>query len=253
MQIKASDILVRLRKWTLAAASFVVATVATLWIAALADEKKWFTHPSAQLVMGMNIVAEILNSPWLHWIGGGIVGLCIGIWLDSFLRKRVADGLASVVAKPTESAPRIEICFEKRAPYEVVNVQQHHVLSTARIGVKNSGGAALSNCKVHIDRISPEPPILGGWPILLEGGGFSLRHDDPEKLVDVAAHWDHMDKFRFNGPHGSFAESLHYIDDKEQRTFVLRVEALECQRSASFKIWTDETRAIHLEYIGYVS
>lgn len=149
--------------------------------------------------------------------------------------------------------PRIEICFEKRSPYEVLDVQHHHTLSTVRIGLRNSGGGALSNCKVYIDKISPEPRIPGDLPILLEGAGFVLRYDDPEKLLDVASHWDHMDKYRFSAPiGGGFADTLSYIDDKPVRTIVIRVVASESQRSATFKISVDETRALHLEYVGYV-
>jgi len=47
----------------------------------------------------------------------------------------------------------------------------------------------------------------GGLPILLDGGGFTLRHDDPEKLIDIAAHWDHVDNFRFNSPVAGTHES----------------------------------------------
>ena len=89
---------------------------------------------------------------------------------------------------------------------------------------------------------------------MLEGSGFLLRYDDPEKLVDVATHWDHVDKFKFSASTGgAFAETLMFIDDKVLRIIVLKVEASECQRSASFRIWTDETRTLRLECVGYVN
>ena len=72
---------------------------------------------------------------------------------------------------------------------------------------------------------------------LVGGVGFTQRHDDPEKLVDVAGHWNHVDKFRSCAPiGGTFAEALGYIDAKETRTIVIKVVATECQRSASFRL-----------------
>jgi hypothetical protein len=63
------------------------------------------------------------------------------------------------------------------------------------------------------------------------------------------------DKFRFNTPAGAvaFAEQLMFIDDKQPRTFVLRVAAREHQRSATFRLSTDEAWAVHLEWLGYAS
>jgi hypothetical protein len=147
----------------------------------------------------------------------------------------------------------IEISFGSGAPYQETKISQGHVLSTVRIGLSNPGETPLGNCRVYIDKISPEPPLPGGLPILLEGAGFTLRHDDPEKLVDIATHWDHVDKFRFNSPaSGGFAETLLFIDDEPARTFVVKIEATGCQRSATFRLSTDDSRALHLDFIGYV-
>jgi hypothetical protein len=149
---------------------------------------------------------------------------------------------------------KVEIAFRKAAPYEETKVSHHHVLSTVRIGLTNPGGTPLSNCKVYIEAISPEPAILGGLPILLEGGGFTLRHDDPEKLIDIATHFDHVDKFRFNAPaNGVFAETLNFIDDQPSRTILVKIEATGHQRSASFRLSTDDAKALHMEFLGYVN
>ena len=151
-------------------------------------------------------------------------------------------------------APQIEIRHQRSAPYEVSEIQHHHVLSSVRIGIINSGSRPLSNCKVYVDKITPEPALPGGLPILLDGAGFTLRHDDPEKLVDIAAHWDHVDKFRFSASiGGGFAETLGYIESKQPLTIMIKVVAVECQRCASFRIWTDDAKAMHLQFISYVS
>ena len=163
--------------------------------------------------------------------------------------------LSQVEPDKSESPPpQIKICSQRASPYEVTDVTHGRVLSTIRIGVKNCGGSPLSNCKVYIEQISPMPVLLGGLPILLEGGGFTLRHDDPEKFIDVATHWNHVDQYRFHTPpHGGLAETLNYIEDNLPRTIVIKILAFECQKSASFRIWTDKTKALHLEYIGYVN
>jgi hypothetical protein len=126
----------------------------------------------------------------------------------------------------------------------VSDIQGERVLSTVR--VKNSGTGPLSNCKVYIEKMSPIENLVNRLPMLLEGGGFTLRHDDPEKFVDIASRWNHVDKFRFTAPYGAFAETLKFIDDKLTRTIVLKVDAFECQRSATFEIWTDTRRRLSI-------
>ncbi|MCX4170700.1 MULTISPECIES: hypothetical protein [Paraburkholderia] len=150
--------------------------------------------------------------------------------------------------------PKIEIHTEQAAPYQVTEVQAAQKLSTVKIGIKNSGGKALSNCKVYIEKISPPTNSLGGDVLLLDGTGFHLRHDDPEKLVEVAAHWGNWDQFRFSTPaSGTFYESLQYMEDGTKRTFVIRVSARECERSALFSIRTDDSKRLHLEFVNYTN
>jgi hypothetical protein len=157
--------------------------------------------------------------------------------------------------EPASKGPgSIEILSRSGAPYEETKASHQRVVSTVRVGLSNPGGTPLANCKVYIEKISPEPSLPGGLPILLEGAGFTLRHDDPEKLVDIATHWDHVDKFRFNSPPaGTFAESQLYIDDQPSRTILVKIEATGYQQSASFRLSTDDSKSLHLEFIGYVN
>ena len=192
-----------------------------------------------------------------NWL---FIAVSLGVIVICRLAKlRLKDSVVGQSPKPVfstseKSAPQIEIHHQPKVPYEVSEIQHGHVLSTVRIGITNSGSRSLSNCKVYIEKIAPEPPLPGGLPIQLAGAGFTLRHDDPEKLVDVAAHWDHVDKFRFSAPAGgTFYESLSYIESRQPRTIMIKVVAVECQRCASFRIWTDDTKAIHLKFIGYAS
>lgn len=154
----------------------------------------------------------------------------------------------------SSAPPQIEFISTPSSPYHETGISHGRTLSTVRIGLKNSGGGVLSNCRVHVEKVAPEPSLTGGLPIQLEGGGFYLGHDDPEKFVDVASHWGHVDKYRFSAPlGGGFFQTLEYIDDQPMRMVVIKVSAFECQRSASFKLWTDEAKSLHLEFVGYVS
>jgi hypothetical protein len=145
------------------------------------------------------------------------------------------------------TSPEIEICFKPGTPYEVVDIFHGRILSTVKIGLKNSGRRPVSNCKVYIDKMSPEAPLPGGLPILLEGERFVLSRDEPERYIDIANHWDHTDKFRFNSRPGWWAETMNYIDDGVERVISIRIEATELQMSALFRIWTDQTKQLHLQ------
>jgi len=184
---------------------------------------------------------------WKVMLYGGIVTLilCAVILLIDIVRRRII--------KAVPPSGRIEICCKPGAPYGVSEISHGHILSTVRIGLKNSGERPVSNCKVFIDKIAPLPDLAGGLPILLEGDGFMLRPDDPETLVDIAAHWDHLSKYRFQAPHGLFAETLNYLDDRTERSIVIKIEATECQKSALFKMWTDESKKLRLQYVADVA
>jgi hypothetical protein len=145
------------------------------------------------------------------------------------------------------TVPEIEICFRAGTPYEVVDISHGRILSTVKIGLRNLGRSPLSNCKVYIDKMSPEAPLPGGLPILLEDGGFVLRHDEPEKYIDIASHWNHVDQFRFNARPGWLAETMNFIADDVERVISVRIEATELLTTALFKIWTDETKKLRLE------
>jgi hypothetical protein len=149
--------------------------------------------------------------------------------------------------------PKIEIITGSAHPYYAEEVRSGHKISTVRIGIKNAGGKTLSNCKVYVEHISPpsDSPGAGDSKLLAEGG-FRLRHDDPEQFVDIASHWDHIDKFKFNTPFsgGAFVQPYD-MNDVGNRTFSVRVAAMECQRSAKFELETDGSKNLHLKFLGY--
>jgi hypothetical protein len=144
--------------------------------------------------------------------------------------------------------PEIQISFEEREPYEVSEISaQGKVLSTIRIGLK-AIRKPFVNCKIYIEKITPIPPLPGiGFPMLLQQSNFTLRPDEDEMLIDIASHWDHITKFRFNAPDGRWPE-LNYIDDKPSRIIEIKITATGFQKSMKFKLWTDDSKRMHMEH-----
>jgi hypothetical protein len=138
-------------------------------------------------------------------------------------------------------------------PYNVVEITNGQRSSNVSIGIKNVGGRTLSNCKVYITKISPPTGAAGGDVLLLKED-ITLRHDDSAHNVQIAAHWDNTDKFTFSLPHhGGFFDGARMLDGSVKRTIEIRVRATECERSALFEIWADESRRLHLKLLNYIN
>ncbi|MGC1549963.1 MAG: DUF4062 domain-containing protein [Rhodanobacter sp.] len=171
--------------------------------------------------------------------------------LEGWVRAGSIPNTTATVDNRAVPDPKIEIITGSAEPYYVEEFRSGHNLSTVRIGVRNAGGKTLSNCKVYVEDISP-PSDSGHDRRLLDGSGFRLRHDDSVQLIDIAAHWDHVDKFKFSTPvsGGNFADPFD-MKDIGNRTFSIRVVAAECQRSAKFGLETDESKKLRLNFLGY--
>lgn len=150
--------------------------------------------------------------------------------------------------------PEIEIRTMQTAPYHIVKTNNGHAQSTVAVGIRNAGERTLSNCKVYAERIAPPLSSHGSSVLLLDGTGFQLRHDDPEKLVEIAHRWEHHGQSRFSVPYqGGFFNTEMSMNDGIRRKFAIRVAAQECERSAIFEMWTDESMRLHLEFLNYSS
>jgi hypothetical protein len=166
---------------------------------------------------------------------------------------------APIDAKATERAankpadPKIELFTSTNPPYHADEFHSGQTQSIVRVGIRNVGGKTLSNCKVYVERIYPNLKSPTST-FVLDNSGFHLRPDDPEKLIDVAAHWESWDKYTFSTPPaGGFFDSSVYIDDGAKRTFTLKVKATECECNGIFEIWADDLKKLHLRFIEYVS
>jgi hypothetical protein len=191
-----------------------------------------------------------LPHPYSDYVGWSLIAFSIiGLILLSIYhlisrylsRKKISKGDLLFVQK-------LEIRFKPSAPYETASISNGHMLSTVKIGLVATGGLSLSNCKIYVEKISPHPSFPGGFPMLLADQNFTIRHDDPERFVEIASHWDHAKQFRFSSPPGWWAETLNYIDDSTPYTIELRIKAKpEYEKSAIFRIWTDESKQLHME------
>jgi hypothetical protein len=149
-----------------------------------------------------------------------------------------ADAQLSQATLAGNNRPKIEIRFEeKHRPYETWEISHNQMLSTISIGLKNTGEASASNCKVYIENIAPLPsPFYGAPPIQIDGSGFVLRADDPEKLIPIAGKWGNSTKYRFLAPHSGWAETLNYIECGPERAVEIKIVSTECTESAIFMI-----------------
>jgi len=112
---------------------FLVATVFTIAVVApagqffisLAEEGGWYQNPSAKLRAVIAFFAAIASSPLFHWIGGAIIGLAGGVWLDAILKRRNdGEGLIYPADKATVMAvgniqnfitpPHVALTFEEK-------------------------------------------------------------------------------------------------------------------------------------------
>ncbi|MFM0382745.1 hypothetical protein [Paraburkholderia dipogonis] len=187
---------------------------------------------------------------WLIWASAAVaLALVVFAGITHLLRKRASDSINTSPANHGDQPCRIEIYTEGGRPFQESTIESGHVLSTVRVGIKNFGGKTLSNYRVYVEKVSPPDELIPQVSVLLGANVFTLRPDDPEQLVEVAAHWDHMVQFRFSTPAATgFYEALQYLDGQTKRTFVNRVSARECERSALFEIWADDSKKLHLRF-----
>jgi len=153
---------------------------------------------------------------------------------------------------PPPNVPELDIILHEGAPYEITEIPDGQALSTIRIGVKNSGDSDITNCRVCIDAIDPVPAAIE-VPIMLQEALY-LPHMFPEILVDIATQRGGMNQYRFSA---SLADGISekpsvYLDDATPRTLVVKVEAAECRQGASFKIWTDKEKHMHIKLISRI-
>jgi hypothetical protein len=190
---------------------------------------------------------------WQVWLWAAVTVFLVVFSASTLLRRRPSV-VGSEPSGVSLAEPKIAVVTEEAAPYQTTDVQAGQVNSVVRIGVRNVGGKTLSNCKVYIEKIAPPLDSPGGPTLLLDGTGFQLRHDDPEKFIEVAAHWGNHDKFRFSTPlGGGFFDTSLWMDGCTRRTFAIRVAATECERSALFEMCADESKRLHLKFLNYLN
>lgn len=178
--------------------------------------------------------------PWAEYVFGFPALFLV---VHGLLGEKIKEGLNTA---PTRiDIPEIEIIMHEGAPYEVTGESDGKTLSKIRMGIRNFGDSTITDCKVYIDAIDPMPAAIE-LPIVLHEG-LEMPYRYPEVLVDIASQWTHTNQYRF-----SSEEPSDDLDDETPRTIVVKAEAAQCRRGASFRIWTDKEKRMHIRLISHI-
>lgn len=75
-------------------ALMVISAVAGEFLVALLSERGFFAHPSASVSRIGDAIGAVLDSPWFHWAGGGVVGFATAtVIMDRMRQPRATDAL----------------------------------------------------------------------------------------------------------------------------------------------------------------
>lgn len=151
-------------------------------------------------------------------------------------------------ATPSSLLPKIEIMSAGGAPYEMMQMVGERTRSYVKIGLKNGGDITVSNCAVTIEKVIPD--VFRAAPIKLEAPEFNLRHDDPEKFIEVAEYWGHAGKIRFCELPSTFSGPRTYFDAGQRYQILVKVRASETTRSALFDLWVDPSSQLRLQFVA---
>jgi hypothetical protein len=195
---------------------------------------------AAALLLGAIVIARLIMAPyWLHASQAAEINRL--------------HGLQSPLPLPstTIQAPgRIEILSAPGAPYERSDIVGDRPKSTVAIGLRNAGGAPLTNIRVSIEKIAPALVHVRADSIGLEDRGFSLRSDESERVVDVAVYWPHLKKWRFLEPEaGMFAQATRFVEADVPRKIIIRVTSAEGSKAAMFDLSLDATETLRLRFV----
>ena len=189
-----------------------------------------------------------------HIIPIGIgVAIVLAIWHVAFRegRKSNVDVTSTANGYAIHS---VEFLCRSEPPYEITSISNGQINRSLRIGIKNTGRSAISNCRVYVDKISPPTNMAGGDTLQIDGTGFTLRPGDPEKLIDVANKWGHSKTYRFSFISGGFHDSNSDLNPEVDRFFNIKLVSSEITVAALFKICKDRNEdALRIVFLNYVS
>lgn len=91
-----------------ALAALVIFPVGGQFFVSLAEERGFYKNPGAKVALIAGWLEWIVANSWFHWIGGAALGFALGVWLDSFVRRReiLNPALSAGVRPLSETAPR---------------------------------------------------------------------------------------------------------------------------------------------------
>jgi len=103
MRMEAATIRMSIRKWSMrtavSLAIFVLAALASNFIAAYAAEKGWYSHPSEKVGAVLGAAHSVVASDWFKVIASLIVGFALGVRLDTWLKPKARLQSAETTAE----------------------------------------------------------------------------------------------------------------------------------------------------------
>jgi hypothetical protein len=140
-------------KWTHIRIAFSVLAAITVlpvvgqFFVALADERGWYKHPSEKVAQAVVLMGDLVGAAWFHWTAGILIGLAVGVWLDTIFgrpKSRPENG------EPDAPSP-IEITFD---PSDKKCVKKTGALygdtgERYYIFIRNSGQRTLENVSIR--------------------------------------------------------------------------------------------------------
>jgi hypothetical protein len=98
----------KVARGTAAAAAAVVLAIAVYPVAGeffveLAREQGWYDRPSDRLAQMSASLSALGQADWFHWVGGWVIGLACGLWLDALLKRRQSPSFTATLRRPTQN------------------------------------------------------------------------------------------------------------------------------------------------------
>ncbi len=75
---------IHLRFIASAAAAVILVPVVGQWFIEYAEELGLYEHPVERT---RTVISALVGAAWFNWLGGGVLGIAAGVWLDAMVRR----------------------------------------------------------------------------------------------------------------------------------------------------------------------
>lgn len=168
----------------------VIVPVASEFFIELAREQGLYEQPTAKAAAVLGVLQAITGHPVFPWIAGGILGFTIGVWLDTFLRRRetgrpIEPILEGNLRKPLpSSAQRDAVLVERLKPWANGHANLHLDMAApihTPLAERLNAVFVLAGWEVNYNKIPQEQWVRHYW------GGIRVSGPNRVLLDSVAA------------------------------------------------------------------